>query len=372
MNQNPNRRPTEGSRHAYDPRREAARRAYIEKKRRRVRRNRIILGSAAAVILILFVLLIVLIVKGISAAVQSHREKEQTDIGKSKTEVTDTISDTVPDIGTNPAADTDARESVSGKTGDPVVPGKTEGQLPASVETEAAFSFPVMPETVTFQADLKDYERYMNPVETEEYLILVNPEHPLTAADAPTDLIDVVNTRKDGRAMQKMRYTAEKALEALYLEAQAEGMLTAQTPSGYVLSVTSAYRDYATQAYLFSNYTEQELAANPSLTREQAEAKVETYSCRPGTSEHQTGLCCDMHTLSGADISFAKEEQASWLADNAWKFGFILRFPKDKTDVTKISYEPWHFRYVGRLHAYRIHELGLCLEEYVELLEKVR
>ena len=372
MNQNQNRRPPEGSRPAYDPRREAARRAYIEKKRRRIRRNRILLGSAAAVILTLLVLLIVLIGKGISAAVQAHREKEQTDSGKSKTEVTETIADTVSDIGTHTAADTDARESGSEKTDVPVISGNTEGQLPASAETEAAFSFPAMPETVVFQADLKDYERYMNPVETEEYLILVNPEHPLTAADAPTDLIDVVNTRKDGRAVQKMRYTAEKALEALYLEAQAEGMLSAQTPSGYVLSVTSAYRDYATQAYLFSSYTEQELAANASLSREQAEAKVETYSCRPGTSEHQTGLCCDMHTLSGADISFAKEEQASWLADNAWKFGFILRFPKDKTDVTKISYEPWHFRYVGRLHAYRIHELGLCLEEYVELLEKVK
>lgn len=360
MNQNQNRRPPQGSRPAYDPRREAARRAYIEKKRRRIRRNRILLGSAAAVILILLVLLIVLIGKGISAAVQSHRAKEQTESGKNDPAVTDTL------------ANTDAQELVSEIPGIPVISGMTEGELPASVETEAAFSFPALPETVSFQAELGDYERYMNPVETEEYLILVNAEHPLTADDAPTDLIDVVNTRKDGRAVQKMRYTAEKALEALYLEAQAEGMMSAQTPSGYVLSVTSAYRDYATQAYLFSSYTEQELAANPSLSREQAEAKVETYSCRPGTSEHQTGLCCDMHTLSGADISFAKEEQAAWLADNAWKFGFILRFPKDKTEVTGISYEPWHFRYVGRLHAYRIHELGLCLEEYVELLEKVQ
>ena len=355
MNQNPMRGPQNGNRPPYDPRREAARRAYYEKKRRRIRRNRIILGSAAVVILVILILLVVLIVKGISAAVRSHSEKQEKE-QKGTHEIS--FSDT-------------AEPSESGEPGY-LIPGKINGELPdtpSGQETEASV-FPKMPETIEFQADLADYERYMDPAETEEYLVLVNAEHPLTAADIPGDLIDVANTRKDGRAVQQMRYTAEKALEALYLEAQAEGMMSAQTPSGYVLSVTSAYRDYTTQAYLFSSYTQQEMAANASLTKEQAEKIVETYSCRPGTSEHQTGLCCDMHTLSAADISFAKEEQAVWLSDNAWKFGFILRFPKDKTDVTGISYEPWHFRYVGRENAYRIHELGLCLEEYIAMLSE--
>ena len=107
---------------------------------------------------------------------------------------------------------------------------------------------------------------------------------------------------------------------------------------------------------------------NPSLSREQAEAIVMAYSCKEGTSEHQTGLCCDMHDLSGADISFANSDIYPWLRENAWKFGFILRFPEDKVDVTKISYEPWHYRYVGRYHAQKIHESGMCLEEYVSKL----
>ena len=58
----------------------------------------------------------------------------------------------------------------------------------------------------------------------------------------------------------------------------------------------------------------------------------------------------------------------TWLKDNAWKFGFILRFPADKTDITTIQFEPWHYRYVGRYHAQKIHASGLCLEEYVAQL----
>ena len=115
-------------------------------------------------------------------------------------------------------------------------------------------------------------------------------------------------------------------------------------------------------------YTDNEMKKNPSLTRAQAEAITETYSARPGTSEHQTGLCCDMHNLSSADVAFAKKDAYKWLKDNAWKFGFIIRFPEDKQDITKISFEPWHYRFVGRYHAKAIYDAGLCLEEYVKLL----
>ena len=77
-----------------------------------------------------------------------------------------------------------------------------------------------------------------------------------------------------------------------------------------------------------------------------------------------------MHNIPSADTAFASQEAATWLKNNCYKFGFILRYPEDKTDITGISFEPWHFRYVGRYHATRMHELGLCLEEYWDYLNK--
>ena len=207
-----------------------------------------------------------------------------------------------------------------------------------------------------FKNDLSGYESYMNP-DGDSYLILVNTENTLSEDYVPDDLTDVVNTRSDRNA-QQMREYAEKSLEALYIEMYSEGYTD--------VSVTSGYRSYDYQQQLFSSYVSQEMAADSSLTEDQAEQKVSGYSARPGTSEHQTGLCCDMHNLSQADSDFQYEAAYTWLSDNAWKFGFILRFPDGKTDETGIEFEPWHYRYVGRYHAARIHELGMCLEEYLD------
>ena len=136
------------------------------------------------------------------------------------------------------------------------------------------------------------------------------------------------------------------------------------------VSVMSGYRSYNKQVSLFSTYLQREMANNPSLTEEQAKQIVLTYSAFPGTSEHQTGLCCDMHNLPSADVSFARKEAYTWLKDNCYKFGFVIRYPEDKTEITGYSFEPWHYRFVGRYHATRMHELGMCLEEYVDLLAR--
>jgi D-alanyl-D-alanine carboxypeptidase len=90
----------------------------------------------------------------------------------------------------------------------------------------------------------------------------------------------------------------------------------------------------------------------------------------PGISEHQSGLCIDMHNLPAASTAFGGTKEADWLAENAHKFGYILRYPKNKVSVTKINYEPWHFRYVGRYHATKMYELDMCLEEYIEYINK--
>ncbi len=212
-----------------------------------------------------------------------------------------------------------------------------------------------------FATDLSDYEEYMNPTGDlrDAFLTLVNPTHTLTEADVPDDLMDCKYTAAS-KNTQQLREYACKALEALYAEMHAAGY--------YDMAVYSAYRTYSYQAVLFENYTQNEMNADPSLTREEAEAIVLTYSTRPGTSEHQTGLAVDMDTLGTFTTDFEYEPEYSWLQENAWKFGFILRFPKDKVDITSIQFEPWHYRYVGRYHAQKIHDSGLCLEEYVEQL----
>ena len=216
----------------------------------------------------------------------------------------------------------------------------------APIEESPDFgSFPI-----EFKADLSEYEKYFNPPanEAEEYLILINQSHPLDPPDyiAP-DLTDLVDTRQDGRAVQQLRYYPAMALEAFLIEARANGFTG--------ITVTSAYRSYAYQSQLFN----EEVAAAGS--EEAAAVSV----ARPGQSEHQSGLGVDMHNYNAANQDFGDTPDGKWLAENAHHFGFILRYPKDKTEITGIKYEPWHFRYVGRRAASAIYEQNLCLEEYI-------
>ena len=205
---------------------------------------------------------------------------------------------------------------------------------------------------VEFKSDVSAYEKYFDlPAgQADEYLVLINQNSPLEPQDyAPPDLLDLVDTRKDGRAMQQMRLWPAKALEAFLAEARANGFTN--------VTVTSAYRDYAYQSQLFREETarcggDEDLAA--------------TAVARPGRSEHQSGLCADMHSLGSAAQNFGNEPDGKWLAENARYFGFIVRYPADKTDITGIQYEPWHFRYVGRRAAMKIYAEGLCLEQYHE------
>lgn len=250
----------------------------------------------------------------------------------------------------------------------------TETTSPETVVTTAPETVP--PELAapvpTFKADLSAYEMYMNPTgaHRDAYLIVVNANNPLAADYVPPNLVGVKSTRQDGqRPTQQLQEYAAKALEALMLEADACGMVRTNTPSGYPLSVMSAYRTYAYQGELFNTYVNNEMSSR-GISRAEAEKIVATYSNRPGTSEHQAGLCVDMHTLSAANQVFKNEPEAKWLAENCHKFGFILRYPEDKLKETGgIMYEPWHFRYVGRYHATRMKDMGLCLEEYAEYLK---
>lgn len=213
---------------------------------------------------------------------------------------------------------------------------------------------------LNFINDLSEYEKYMDPEDRDAYLTLVNTTNLLDESYTPSDLVDCKYTAQ-GKSTQQLRLYANKALEALMMEMQAAGF--------YNMAVYSGFRSYSYQNILFTQYTSNEMAANPSLTQAEAEAIVLTYSTRPGTSEHQTGLAVDMDTFGTFTTDFQYEPEYEWLSENAWKFGFILRFPEDKTNITTIQFEPWHYRYVGRYHAKKIHDSGMCLEEYVESLK---
>ena len=102
-------------------------------------------------------------------------------------------------------------------------------------------------------------------------------------------------------------------------------------------------------------------------TQEEADKLTLEYINKPGGSDHNLGLAVDFNYV---DNSFAKTSEYKWLLKNAENYGFILRYPEDKEDKTKIAYESWHWRYVGEENAKRMNELNMCLEEYVEYLQK--
>lgn len=124
----------------------------------------------------------------------------------------------------------------------------------------------------------------------------------------------------------------------------------AANEQGLSIYVVSGYRSYSTQDGLYNRYV-----------AEDGRAAADTYSARPGHSEHQTGLAIDVNSLS---YSFANTAEGQWLAANAHRFGFIIRYPENKQSVTGYMYEPWHIRYLGKTLAQKVYESGLCLEEY--------
>lgn len=208
-------------------------------------------------------------------------------------------------------------------------------------------------DNLIFKAPLTDYEDAMDPLDARDaYLDLVNREHTLSADSRPTDLVDLpadhclYNTKQ-------LRSVPARALTALFLEAEANGI------EG--LKVRNGFLGYYDQSY-FHEYYKTRTADIPSL------------AAPPGEAEYQTGLCVDMDDLSGRakyELSdFAGSDTFIWLRDNCWKFGFILRYPEGKESVTSYPFEPWHFRYVGRYHAYHIYTKGMCLEEYIAYLSE--
>ena len=138
--------------------------------------------------------------------------------------------------------------------------------------------------------------------------------------------------------------------------------------AGVPLALVSSFRSIKLQDSLFNDYVVANM--NKGMSREEAIKAANSLRTYAGTSEHNTGLCFDLAEEGSGwlRVEFENTPQGKWLRENAPKYGFILRYPKDKTKITGISYEPWHFRYVGVEHAQKITEQGMCLEEYIDSL----
>jgi len=129
-----------------------------------------------------------------------------------------------------------------------------------------------------------------------------------------------------------------------------------ENPDAKGFKIQSGYRSYLTQNRLYTNYVSKH-----------GQAYADTYSARPGHSEHQTGLAADLNVVGTSTLyeSIKDTTEGKWLAANSWKYGFILRYPEGKTPVTGYIFEPWHFRYVGVEAATAVYESGLSLEEFL-------
>ncbi|GAA0075997.1 M15 family metallopeptidase [Clostridium sp. CTA-5] len=131
-----------------------------------------------------------------------------------------------------------------------------------------------------------------------------------------------------------------------------ENLVNTAKKEGIILFGNSGYRSYESQKNVYKN-----------RVRSQGKALADAYVAKPGFSEHQTGLCIDITNKDRYFIEGTKE--ADWLAKNCYKFGFIIRYPKEKKNITNIEYEPWHIRYVGKEAAKYIYNNKITLEEYL-------
>ena len=130
------------------------------------------------------------------------------------------------------------------------------------------------------------------------------------------------------------------------------------------LWIQSAYRSIAYQQNLYNTSITKYI--NKGYSREEAKKEVLKFLNYPGTSEHNIGLAIDFNYVT---VEFEETKAFEWLNKNAENYGFILRYPKNKEKITKVKYEPWHYRYVGKENAIMMNDLDMCLEEFVEYLK---
>ena len=184
--------------------------------------------------------------------------------------------------------------------------------------------------------------------ENNGLLTLVNMSNKIPS-DWTVDLVELRNNQ----AIDRRAY---EGLQSMMDDARAEGL----DPL-----ICSSYRSQEKQEQLYTNKRNYYL--DQGYSNDEATALAAIWVAYPGTSEHQLGLTVDICSVSNQNLDDSQEDTATqqWLMANCYKYGFILRYPSDKSEITGISYEPWHYRYVGKENAKFIYDHNLCLEEYL-------
>ena len=184
----------------------------------------------------------------------------------------------------------------------------------------------------------------------ESITLIVNKQRPLGKDYEPADLV------KPDVPLAKSSVTLrQEAADAMKI------MFDAAKEDGISLMIGSGYRSYDYQKNLYNNYVARD-----------GEEEASRYSAKPGQSEHQTGLAADLSGTNGSCYlkgCFKDTDEGVWLKENAWKYGFILRYTEGKEEITGYIFEPWHYRYFGTEEAQKIYESGLTVEEYYNLLD---
>ena len=315
------------------PTREQMKRRRVAAVRRRRRFRRALVWTAAFVVAAAAVGVTVKLLRDRQGRLSPDDIAISTTVGA---ESTDGTNDTTGDLPVTTAADASSETSGSASS-----TGSTATKPATSASTAASST------AWSYKPDTTGH--YVQKGEPAWNLRLVNEWNPLPADyDYEGHLTTYSGSKKfDARAIDALRRMIDAG-------------------SAYNLTAASLFRPYDLQVDLFNRQIAK--AKAQGLTGAAAEAKAATVVTRPGTSEHHTGLTVDVlgSGYSSLEQSFENTPAFAWLKAHCAEYGFILRYPKEKEDITGIIYEPWHYRYVGVEAATEIMSCGLSLEEYLE------
>lgn len=303
----------------------------LTRRQRQVRRNRIILACAAVVLLIIIIVIISVSMKGCSKSKKTDKNEvtttdkiEESTHSKENESSSEEVSSTDTNTDTSSSIMSDATSvsasSDSSEFAPPVVPS---GNVVSKGTTSKGFKI-----------------QEINGATYIDGVLIANKTYALPQDFIPTNPDQPVNADRSSTCLDKTLMSAWNT------------MLKDATAKGLNIYIASGYRSYNYQVNVYNRYVKSDGAA-----------VADTYSSRPGNSEHQTGLCFDLNTI---EDSFQYTNEGKWVNDICYKYGFCIRFPKGKDSATGYQYESWHLRYVGVDLATKLYNNGdwLSLEEY--------
>lgn len=301
----------------------------LTRRQRQVRRNRIILACAAAALLIIIIVIISVSMKGCSKSKNADKN------GKSTTAKVEESTPTKENENTSEGADSTNADNSSATMSD--ITSTTASSNSSEYPAPEILSGNVVSKGTTSKG-FKIQE--INGATYIDGVLIANKTYALPQDFIPTNPDQPVNADRSSTCLDKTLMSAWNT------------MLKDATAKGLNIYIASGYRSYNYQVNVYNRYVKSDGAA-----------VADTYSSRPGNSEHQTGLCFDLNTI---EDSFQYTNEGKWVNDNCYKYGFCIRFPKGKDSATGYQYESWHLRYVGVDLATKLYNNGdwLSLEEY--------